>query len=775
MKNVLFISYYFPPIGGAGVQRSAKFVKYLPEFGWRPIVLTVKPEDYQTVREFQRDDTLMKDVAGKCEVHHVRDPEPRRLRRLLERLHLFRLAWCFLYPLFWEKQFFWALAAARRARQLIREKPIEAIYTTSGPYSTIVTGWLLKRRTGLRWVADLRDLWTGHPPHSWPSRLHYRLNLAAERFLLRRADVVIANTPLAAERMKELLGPEHAERVTWIPNGYDADDIPPQPERKPKEDGVLTIAHVGTFQDCPPDLNGQRLSVKGRLLAALRRGYRPAPLHPWARSPKPLFDGLKLLFEEQPEMRDRIRVVLIGYLHPGWQRMIEQLRLESCVETTGYLPHDEAVKRLMEADVLYCVQRAYADLKRPVPYVPAKTYEYMASGKPILAPLPEGDTKCFLQESGLGLITDPEAANEMKTVLYRLCGVARSNRASEEFRNRFLRRATAAQLSELLSICVRPFPKDGSGICRDTDTEPVSGNPVSPKRRVNADCNSNSSSANCMVAIISWNGRSFLPDCVASLRAARIPGGKLVVVDNGSTDGSVEYLRETAGIELIELGRNTGYAAAVNVALREAHRNGFKYAFVMNPDMVLDPSCLASLVEAMETNSNVCVAGPAELSLRADECSPAAPKDTSTKEVRYVSGGAMMIDCQKATDVGLLDEDYFLYYEENDFYERVLGAGFGILRVGSAILWHYRGGCQNRRPLIGIYYTARNIILLARKNHNRRTRLQTVNRVLKLYRRHFMRASILWPPYFITFLRGFADGLRNKVGPGSAALEKCRK
>ena len=80
MRNVLFITYYFPPIGGAGVQRSAKFVKHLPESGWRPVVLTVAPEDYAHHREFQRDDTLMRDVDGKCDVHCVHDPEPRRLK-----------------------------------------------------------------------------------------------------------------------------------------------------------------------------------------------------------------------------------------------------------------------------------------------------------------------------------------------------------------------------------------------------------------------------------------------------------------------------------------------------------------------------------------------------------------------------------------------------------------------------------------------------------------------------------------------------------------------
>ena len=453
MKNVLFISYYFPPIGGAGVQRSVKFVKFLPEFGWRPIVLTVRPDDYSIHREFKLDDSLSKDVEGRCEVHRTRDGEPRRLRRALENLRLFRLFWFLLYPLLWEKEFFWALGAIPRALKIIREQRPRAIYTSSGPYSAIVAGFLLRLWTRVPWVADLRDLWTQDSLLVWPSRLHYRATVAAERFMLRRADTVIANTPLAAQRMRELLGPERAGRVVAIPNGYDEEDIP-KGNPSPQSGKPLTITHVGTFHDLRSGPRGNALRSRLRQ-AAGRMSYQPSALDPSMRTPKVLLEGLKMLLDRNPELRGKIRLCFVGYLHEGWRAMIKDLGLEDSVAAPGYVPHAEALALLGEADVLFCVQVGFEDRAKAVPYVPAKLYEYMATGKPILAPVAEGDTKDVLRRSGLGVLADPANPEDVARVLLDLhsrhCNGGIRLNPNWEFIRRFERRETTARLAEVLT------------------------------------------------------------------------------------------------------------------------------------------------------------------------------------------------------------------------------------------------------------------------------------------------------------------------------------
>jgi glycosyltransferase involved in cell wall biosynthesis len=444
VKEVLFISYYFPPMGGAGVQRSAKFVKYLPDFGWRPIVLTARAGDYHVQREFRLDESLLKEAD--CEVHRVRDPEPRRLRAALETLRIFRLVWGLLYFLFWEREFFWAVAAARHALRLARQRRPAVIYTSSAPYSLILVGYWLRRNTGIPWVADLRDLWTQDPLWRWPSRLHYALTKSLEKKLLRHADAVIANTPLAAERLRALLGPGRADRVVAVPNGYDADDLAPEPSGV-RADGRLTITHVGTFHDRPRE-DGE---ARG-MVSWLREGYSPAPLDPWMRTPRTLFEGLRVLFDRRPDLRDKVRVVLIGHLHDGWRRMISELGLERNVEVTGYLPHDKAVARMRETDALYCVQIGFRD-GRPVPYVPAKLYEYMATGKPILAPVADGDTRRVLERSGVGVVTGPRDSEAVADVLLRLYEQRQANAPTQgpdwEYIRGFERRRLTEKLAEL--------------------------------------------------------------------------------------------------------------------------------------------------------------------------------------------------------------------------------------------------------------------------------------------------------------------------------------
>jgi len=466
MKNVLFVSYYFPPIGGAGVQRAAKFVKYLPQFGWRPIVLTTMARDYVQHREFQFDESLSDDVKNcDCEVHRLRDPEPRALRALLEKFRVFRLFWFVFYALFWEREFFWALAAIPRALRLARTRKASVVYTNSAPYSLILLGFAIKRMTGLPWVADLRDLWTQDGLGVWPSRWHYRLTARVERALLRRADVVIGNTRLAAERLRALLGPTHEKRVIHIPNGYDPDDLP-VPERKTSSpDAPLLIAHVGTLHAPRASKSGSGLAARAR--RALRgAGYRPFALDPTMRTPMNLLKAIQILRARQPELRGKVRLLFVGYLQRAWRERIREMALGDVVEIAGYLPHGRAVRRSAEADALFCVQVGFRDAGKRVPYVPAKLYEYLATGKPILAPVAEGDTKEVLRESGLGFFADPRDPEDIARVLMRLCEQHNTSgiavKPNWDFIRRFERRELTRRLAAVLDGCSSRSPEQGS-------------------------------------------------------------------------------------------------------------------------------------------------------------------------------------------------------------------------------------------------------------------------------------------------------------------------
>lgn len=218
MEKVLFIAFHFPPRGGPGVHRSLNFVNHLRSFGYEPIVLTVKEEDLRK-GGYEWDDSLKSRIPPGLEVHRCGSGEPFSLRRILLRLRLFRLFWFFLYPLFWERTAGWPRAAMPSALRLIRKHQIRLVYTSSAPFSSALLAYRLKKKTGIRWVADLRDPFTDGYQWDFPSRLHWLFMRRMEKRILNHADHLVVNTPEVRNLMLAR-GILTAEKVSAITNAY---------------------------------------------------------------------------------------------------------------------------------------------------------------------------------------------------------------------------------------------------------------------------------------------------------------------------------------------------------------------------------------------------------------------------------------------------------------------------------------------------------------------------------------------------------------------------
>jgi glycosyltransferase involved in cell wall biosynthesis len=444
MKEVLFISYYFPPIGGAGVQRSAKFAKYLPQFGWKPIVLSTTADDYQIHREFQLDDSVGAGLdETQYEVHCLRDPEPRRTRRLLEKLRIFPLFWFFLYPFFWEPQVFWALAAVAKGARLIRKKKISVIYTTSGPYSSILTGLLLKWLTRKPWVVDLRDPWTMNFIGMWPSVIHQKLERWFARFALRRADHVIVNTPVSKRLFEELLGARAKGTVSYVTNGYDEEDF--SDSKSMQDSRVFRIAHVGSFGTgvAPAPKRGLK-----RLLDAVKR--RPKGYDTTTYSARYFLEALQILAKENQVAPEGFQASLVGFVPDECKRTIEKHGLEDLVDVRGYLPHSQAIAQLENASALWLSLPMTND-GRPLPLVPGKLYEYMRAGKPVLALIPPGDAHDFLKEAGLGFFADPRDPKDIARVLLQMYECHRNGNTELAPNWKFIRQFERRELTKKLA------------------------------------------------------------------------------------------------------------------------------------------------------------------------------------------------------------------------------------------------------------------------------------------------------------------------------------
>jgi hypothetical protein len=141
--KVLFISYQFPPKSGPGVFRSMHFCRYLPEFGIEPLVLTVDAAEWE-ILGYKTDPELLKNIHPSVRVVSTPSFEPIRLRRLLMKLKIFRIFWFFLYPLFWEPARNWSKRNYKLAARIIKQEGISVVYTTSGPFASMMlafNGW----------------------------------------------------------------------------------------------------------------------------------------------------------------------------------------------------------------------------------------------------------------------------------------------------------------------------------------------------------------------------------------------------------------------------------------------------------------------------------------------------------------------------------------------------------------------------------------------------------------------------------------------------------
>jgi len=265
MKKVLIITYYWPPSGGAGVQRWLKFAKYLPEYGWQPVILTVDPK-YASYP--QRDESLLAEVDPQCLVYATKSFELYNLYKLIsgkkevpyggfanaskeglfQKLSKF-LRGNFLLP---DPRKGWNRYAVKKAIELIRQFDIDTVVTTSPPHSTQLIGLKLKQKLKINWIADLRDPWTdiyyyNQFKHTVLAR---KIDLRYERNVIENADKLIT----VSEDVKRIFAEKSdlpvSKKTFVIPNGFDEDDF--RDINVPSENRKI-ITYTGTISEAYVD------------------------------------------------------------------------------------------------------------------------------------------------------------------------------------------------------------------------------------------------------------------------------------------------------------------------------------------------------------------------------------------------------------------------------------------------------------------------------------------------------------------------------------------
>lgn len=345
-RKILFVAYYFPPMGMGGTQRVAKWSKYLARLGWQVSVVTVKPVIY-----YAQDDSLLEELR-EVRILRAGSLDPARVFHLLKKRSapsqvaqrgLGNLLYWFLLP---DSRILWAPFAAWRAWREIRKHKIPFVLTSGPPHSAHLVGWLLSRFLKVRWIADFRDTWLLDESTQAPTALHRFLHRKFERLIVRKAHLLTSVSQGLLHLLQEK--GERAPGTSYcIPNGYDPEDFPSVSKEKSTR---FELAFVGSIT---------AYTIPKTFLVGFKHFVGTAQLSP-----------------------QEVRLNFVGADLTGeFLEWVKENGLEDFLNWRGYVSHAEALDAFRAADVLiYVVTAGVADT-----IIPSKTFEYLAANKPVLA------------------------------------------------------------------------------------------------------------------------------------------------------------------------------------------------------------------------------------------------------------------------------------------------------------------------------------------------------------------------------------------------------
>ncbi len=409
--KVLIVTMYFPPSGGGGVQRTLKFATHLPALGIETHVLA--PDD---PRWIHRDDDLA--PPSQAWVHRARYIGPSG-RKPAEELHgttglerIGRQASLFgrrlLVP---DENVSWNLTAIPAAVQIVRREGIDVVLTTSPPSSVHLIGAAVKRATGVKWVADLRDSMVAHP-HRAAERLIVRAKEQGEqltaRLVANKADAIIAVSEAIAAEMRERT--PHGV-VSHISNGSDFDDFAGLEYHRGEQ---FRITHAGSFFG--------------------------------KRDPRPFLTALA--------QTDDVVARFVGDFRSSDREWAETLGLGDRLELLTYVPRRRSLELQRDSEALLLLIPDAAGRGRGV--LSGKVFEYLAAERPILAVVPpDGAAAALLRETGAGVVVAPDDVDGMVRELTALRdrwrrGELAEPPLSDEWRRKLSRRTRVEELATLL-------------------------------------------------------------------------------------------------------------------------------------------------------------------------------------------------------------------------------------------------------------------------------------------------------------------------------------
>lgn len=390
-KNVLFIAYHFPPIGGSGVQRSLKYVKYLPGNGYNPIVSTVKDG-----HNFAYDYGMLKEIPEEAKIYRSNSGEMLWLREKIEKVNsvlskirgssgkeevsdsitiseerdtikdkIFRyLEYNYYIP---DTKIRWYKHAVKDIeKRILKENDIDIIYSTSAPYTDHLIAMEIKKKTNKPWVADFRDPWIGNDTimnRYSDKRIEIEKNMEAEVIAL--ADVVINVTEPITDMYKKRY-PKYKNKFITITNGFDGGD---KEGIKKIESSKFTINYAGLLDS--------------------------------SRTPKSLIKALENIAKYKPEIVNCLEVNFTGYVANDLINMINCSEISNNIKVNSYVEHKEILNIMGNSNINLII---LPDISESKGVFTGKIFDYILAERPVLGIMPvEGVAAKLINENGIGL------------------------------------------------------------------------------------------------------------------------------------------------------------------------------------------------------------------------------------------------------------------------------------------------------------------------------------------------------------------------------------
>lgn len=425
-KKILIITYYWPPAGGPGVQRWLKFAKYLPDFGWKPIIYTPENPSYPLL-----DESLMKDVPKDIEMVKTKIWEPYQLAEKLNKSNKkFKAGqfdvgknqswksklsiWVrgnFFIP---DARVFWVKPSTAFLEKYLTENKIDVVVTSGPPHSMHLIGLNLKKKLpNLKWIADFRDPWTeiSYYKHLKLTKSSDQKHRFLESEVFKNADITLATSYTDAENFRK-----NGANAVCITNGFDVEARSQKLEVGSSE--KFFLSYIGVLEQL--------------------------------RNPENLWKVLNDLVKTNDDFAENFSLKFVGRVDDKILENLENSSLKNHIQNLGYLSHGNAVEEMSKTSLLL-ITNFPSEASKGI--IPGKIFEYLATGKQILSFGPnDADVSRILDETNAGQHFSYDDSEKLKKFILEKFELWKTGNLGDNTENieQFSRKNLTKKLSEIL-------------------------------------------------------------------------------------------------------------------------------------------------------------------------------------------------------------------------------------------------------------------------------------------------------------------------------------